>query len=294
MIEPTATEPTGEMPRFPVDVNRVRKHYDRLSFLYRMFWGEHLHHGYWNGGETAERAQIQLMEELAQRAGIHPGAKVLDIGCGVGGSALWLADRLGCTVTGMTISPVQARMATAAARKAKARGLPGEVSFEVKDANRWQPEPARFDVVWIMESSEHFPDKKHFFERCAMALKPGGTLAVCAWLRRDGPMPRDEQKLVGTIAEAMMSASLDSLSSYRDWMRDAGLTVVAAEDITRRVEPTWAHCARIGENSAVKFLVRFTGGPTRRFVKAFPLMQEAYASGAMAFGLFVAKKPPVS
>jgi len=87
-----------------------------------------------------------------------------------------------------------------------------------------------------------------------------------------------------------MSASLDSLSTYSEWMRDAGLTVMAAEDITLHVEPTWAHCARIGKNPAVKFLVRFTGGPTRRFVKAFPLMQEAYSSGAMAFGLFVAKK----
>ena len=231
-----------ETPRFHVDVDRVRKHYDRLSFLYRMFWGEHLHHGYWNGGETAERAQIQLMEQLAQRAEIPRGAKVLDIGCGVGGSALWLADQFGCQVTGMTISPVQARMATS---KAKARGLSERVRFEVCDANQWQPEPESFDVVWIMESSEHFPDKKHFFERCAMALKPGGTLAVCAWLRRDGAMPPGEQKLVATIAEAMMSASLDSLSSYRDWMRAAGLTVTAAEDITRHVEPTWAQCARI-------------------------------------------------
>jgi len=282
---------TETTTRFPVDVVRVRKHYDRLSFLYRMFWGEHLHHGYWDGDltdATAAQAQIQLMQQLAQRAEIPRGAGVLDIGCGVGGSALWLADRYGCHVTGMTISPVQARMATT---NAKARGLGGSVRFEVKDANLWQPEPASFDVVWIMESSEHFPDKKHFFERCAIALKPGGTLAVCAWLRRDGPMPPGEQQLVATIAEAMMSASLDSLSSYRDWMRDAGLTVTAAEDITRHVERTWAHCTRIGANPVLKFLVRFTGGPTRRFVKAFPLMQEAYSTGAMAFGLFVAKKP---
>lgn len=291
MTEPAAT-PKNETPKFPVDTDRVRKHYDRLSFLYRMFWGEHLHHGYWNGGETAERAQIQLMEELAGRAEIPRGASVLDIGCGVGGSALWLADRYGCHVTGMTISPVQAAMATKAARKAKARGVEGSARFEVKDANAWQPVPASFDVVWIMESSEHFPDKKHFFERCAVALKPGGTLAVCAWLRRDRSMPPDEQQLVATIAEAMMSASLDSLSSYAGWMRAAGLAVTAAEDITRHVERTWAHCARIGANPAIRFLVRFTDGPTRRFVKAFPLMQKAYAGGAMAFGLFVAKKLP--
>jgi tocopherol O-methyltransferase len=227
------------------------------------------------------------MERLAQKAEIPRGARVLDIGCGVGGSALWLADQFECQVTGITISPVQARMA---ARKAQARGLSERVRFEVNDANHWKPEPESFDVVWIMESSEHFPDKKHFFERCAIALKPAGALAVCAWLRRDGAMPPGERKLVATIAEAMMSASLDSLSNYRDWMRDAGLTVVAAEDITRRVEATWAQCARIVANPVLRFLVRFTGGPTRRFVKAFPLMQEAYSSGAMAFGLFVAKK----
>jgi hypothetical protein len=78
-----------------------------------------------------------------------------------------------------------------------------------------------FDAIWIMEGSEHFPDKKHFFERRAVALKPGGTLAVCA--------------------------SLDSLSSYMEWMRQAGLTVTAAEDIARQ-----------GANPVLKFLLRFT------------------------------------
>jgi tocopherol O-methyltransferase len=210
-----------------------------------------------NGGETPERAQIQLMEQLARRAAIPRGAKVLDIGCGVGGSALWLAEQYECRVTGMTISPVQAGMAT---RKAKSSGLNGKVLFEVRDANRWRPEPASSDAIWIMESSEHFPDKKHFFERCALALKPEGTLAVCAWLRRDGAMPPGEQPLVATIAEAMMSASLDSLSSYREWMCEAGLTVTAAEDIARHVEHTWVHCDRIAANPVLKFLVRFTGG----------------------------------
>jgi tocopherol O-methyltransferase len=274
--------------QFQVDVNHIREHYDRLSFLYRMFWGEHLHHGYWDGDETVPQAQIQLMERLAERAGVPRGASVLDIGCGLGGSAFWLAEHFDCQVTGMTISPVQARMAS---KKAKARGLSGQVQFQVSDANQWEPEPESVDMVWIMESSEHFEDKKRFFERCASVLKPGGVLAVCAWLRRDGPMPEDEQKLVATIAEAMLSASLDSLSDYQTWMRDSGLTVTAAEDITRHVERTWAHCSSIADRRAVKFFVRFTGASTRRFVKAFPLMKQAYAQGAMAFGLFVAKKP---
>src|ERR1700687_4224850 len=181
--------------QFPVEIDHIRKHYDRLSFLYRLFWGEHLHHGYWENNESVARAQIQLMERLAERAGVSRGARVLDIGCGLGGSALWLADQFDCDVTGITISPVQARMAAA---KSRARSLSRRVQFQVRDANQWQPAAASVDLIWIMESSEHFHDKAQFFERCARALKPGGVLAVCAWLRRDGLQHDDEQPLVNT------------------------------------------------------------------------------------------------
>jgi tocopherol O-methyltransferase len=178
-----------------------------------------------------------------------------------------------------------------ASKKAKSLGLSDRVQFEVEDANQWQPQPASVDMVWIMESSEHFLDKRGFFKRCASALKPGGILAVCAWLRRDGPPMSDaERKLVATIGEAMLSASLDGLSDYKRWMQEAGLTVEVAEDITRYVERTWEQCTRMAERSPIKYLLRFTSASTRRFVRSFPLMKQAYADGAMAFGLFVAKK----
>ncbi len=250
-----------------------------------MLWGEHIHHGYWENGESIERAQIKLMERLAEKAQIARGARVLDIGCGLGGSALWLADRYECYVTGLTISPVQARMAT---KKAKSKGLANRVKFLVTDANTWQPQPESVDVVWIMESSEHFKNKKDFFARCARALKPGGVLAVCAWLR--GEQSENEQQLVATIAEAMFSASLDTLSQYAEWMRQANLEVETAKDVTRNVVPTWEYCARMAERLPLRWLLHFADAPTQRFVKSFPLMTEAYANGAMAFGLFIAKK----
>lgn len=274
-------------PQFHVDINHVRKHYDRLSSLYQIFWGEHLHHGYWDNQQSAAQAQVRLMERLAETAGVPRSAEVLDIGCGLGGSAFWLAEQFDCRVTGLTISPVQARMAT---KKAKARGLSDRVRFQVTDANEWQPQAGTVDMVWVMESSEHFRDKRGFFQRCAAALKPGGVLAVAAWLRRDGAVREDEKELVATIGAAMLSASLDGLSDYRRWMEEAGLAVTAAEDITRYIEPTWTHCARMVERPPVKWFLRFTSPSTQSFVKSFPLMRQAYAQGAMAFGLFAAQK----
>jgi len=161
-------------PEFPVEIDHIRKHYDRLSFLYRLFWGEHLHHGYWDADQSAAQAQVRLMERLAEQAHVPRGARVLDIGCGLGGSAFWLADQFDCNVIGMTISPVQARMAN---KKAKARGLSDRVQFQVKDANQWQPEPESVGIVWIMESSEHFRNKKAFFQ--TMRVRPETGRCPC-------------------------------------------------------------------------------------------------------------------
>jgi tocopherol O-methyltransferase len=274
-------------PQFDVDILEIRKHYDRLSRFYRILWGEHLHHGYWENGESIERAQIRLMEQLAEKARIPRSARVLDIGCGLGGSAFWLADQYDCRVTGLTISPVQARMAI---KKAKAKQLADRVQFVVTDANAWQPQRESVDVVWIMESSEHFRDKKNFFERCAVALRPGGVLAVCAWLRGEQCTLHEHQELVATIGRAMFSASLDTLSQYVAWMREASLKVETAIDITKNVAPTWEHCFRMAQRLKLNWLVHLADAPTRRFVQSFPLMTQAYATGAMAFGLFVGRK----
>src|SRR5205823_11482201 len=78
----------------------------------RSFWGEHLHHGYWiRGDEPKERAQLQLIEHLAELANIRAGSSILDIGCGFGASSLYLAKKFDAAVTGITISLVQVQMA---------------------------------------------------------------------------------------------------------------------------------------------------------------------------------------
>jgi tocopherol O-methyltransferase len=273
--------------KFDVDIAQIRNHYDRLSFWYRTLWGEHIHHGYWEDNESVATAQIQLMERLAEKAGIPRAVNVLDIGCGLGGSAFWLAEKYNCRVTGLTISPVQARMAK---KKAKAIGLSDQVQFQVADINVWQPQRGSIDVIWIMEGSEHFRDQKGFFERCAFALNPGGILAMCAWLRGDRPFRREEEELITMIGRAMLSASLNTLEEHKAWMRDAGLNVETAQDITQNVAPTWDYCSRLAERLPLRCLLPFIDSSSRRFVRSFPLMKRAYAEGVMAFGLFIAKK----
>src|SRR5258708_39693403 len=91
---------------------KIIEHYDVVSPYYRSLWGEHLHHGYWiRGDESKEEAQLQLAEHLAELANVQTGSIVLDIGCGLGGSSIYFAQKYKTRAIGITNSPVQVEMA---------------------------------------------------------------------------------------------------------------------------------------------------------------------------------------
>ena len=94
------------MPRSN-EKHRIIEHYDLLSPYYRSLWGDHLHHGYWiRGDESKEKAQLQLIEHLAQRTNVKPGSDILDIVCGFGATSLfYLAKHFNAAVTGTSLFP---------------------------------------------------------------------------------------------------------------------------------------------------------------------------------------------
>ncbi len=268
-------------------VDSIRDHYDRVSIFYKTFWGDHIHHGYWEDGESPAAAQVKLIERLADRAGIVRGSRVLDVGCGLGGSALWLARQLGCTVLGLTISSVQAVMAR---EKARAEKLDDRVRFEVSDASHLDLTPESFDVVWVVECSEHLIDKADFIAQSARALRPGGVLALCAWLCAEDPALTSHEQIVRNVCRGMLCPELASMSDFTGWMRESCLERIEAEDITRHVKETWTRCAALARSIEVKALLRVSDAGTRRFVESFSAMQQAYDIGAMSYGMFTARK----
>ena len=184
--------------------------------------GEHIHHGYWptpesKAAESKETAQVNLINLLLARSQLPDGARVLDVGCGVGGTTRHLASALGCAVTGLTISGRQVELATrltktaAAAAAAKEAGgavaAPdadgffalgrGRVRFVELDAEKMgdffgnTASDRLFDAVWISEALSHFPNKALFFANAARLLRPGGRLVLADWFRAEGL--RDEE-----------------------------------------------------------------------------------------------------
>ncbi len=269
-------------------VHLVKEHYDRLSVFYRALWGNHIHHGFFDGNESPAEAQVRLIERLATRASIRTGSRVLDVGCGVGGSSLWLARNFDCEVLGLTISPVQAAMAT---QLADSEGLSHRVSFEVSDANDLDFESGVFDVVWVIECSEHLLDKARFIADCARVLKPGGSLALCAWLSAENTSNFNQQ-LIRDVCSGMLCPGLGNISDYKNWIGQAGFEQIVAEDITQHVRDTWTFCIALTQRRDVSLLLKTVDKQTRRFVESFSAIQQAYDVGAMAYGMFTARRTP--
>lgn len=264
----------------------IRKHYDVLSRFYHLLWGPHIHHGYWEGDETPGEAQVKLIERLARRLQIAPEHHVLDIGCGLGGSACWLAKTFGCTVLGLTLSPVQAK---AAEKRAVEEGVSKLVSFQVHDANKLDLPSETFDRICIIECSEHIHDKQTFFGDCARLLRPGGRFGLCVWLQGSASRPEDKE-LVVEICGAMLCPSLLTMEEQVSMLETAGFHEVDAENIAANVLPTWQHCRRLVRNPAVQLILHLKAGKLRRFVDSFELMEKGYREGAMAYGMLTATK----
>ncbi len=265
----------------------IRFHYDLSTLFYRLLWGEHIHHGLWENDESTVAAQINLTETMAASIGIRESDRVLDVGCGMGGSSMHLARTIGCDVTGITLSPIQARWAKSTAFL---RRLRRKTHFFCQDAETAEFEENSFDVLWSIECTEHLFDKAAFFEKAARWLKPGGRVVICAWLAGEVEGDESATQQVYDVCEGFFCPSLGSFEDYTRWMTDAGLTVASTHEWTDRVDRTWEICMQRVERTGVRWLARILDQDTVMFLDRFQTLLDAYRSGAMRYGCFVAEK----
>ena len=266
----------------------IRNHYDISTLFYRLLWGPHIHHGYWEAEESPRVAQEQLTRRLARLASIETNSVVYDIGCGMGGSSIWLAQNLSCSVTGVTLSPVQQKWASSAAALKRIRPRP---KFRCADAELIEFPYESADIVWSIECTEHLFDKPQFFNRAARWLKPGGRFALLAWLAGDSPLTNQQTDQVLRVCEGMFCPSLGNQADYVSWFEQSGLRVVDTGIWTRQVEQTWEICRKRVERTGVRYLAKVLGQNHVLFLDHFDAILNAYKSGAMEYGYFVAEKP---
>lgn len=156
----------------------IENYYDQTEVHYRMFWNLDkslgLHYGIWDQStKTVYDSIINTNFLLMSLGEIKPSDSVLDCGCGIGGSSIYLAKKLGCKVTGITLSAKQVATATSLAIKNSVEKL---VSFHQKNYLETNFDDNSFDIIWAIESFGSSPDKPKFFKEMRRILKPGGKI----------------------------------------------------------------------------------------------------------------------
>lgn len=179
---------------------------------------------------SREESLLKMNELLADKARVGPGARVLDAGCGVGGSSIWLARERGAACTGITLDPGQVEMAR---RFATERGVTG-VTFEVMDFSQTTFAPASFDVVWNIESLCHSSDARNYLRHVFDLLDDGGRFACMDFFRGSGGNPADCE----AMCDGWVLPDLQSMEAVASMLSELGFESVETEDVTARVMPS--------------------------------------------------------
>jgi tocopherol O-methyltransferase len=276
---------------------RIGQFYDSSSGLWEQVWGEHMHHGYYgtDGKQKKERrqAQIDLIEELLQWADVEQAKHILDVGCGIGGSSLYLAQKYHAQATGITLSPFQANRAN---QRAQAMGLSQKAEFLVTDAQNMPFADNSFDLVWALESGEHMPDKVKFMQECYRVLQPGGKLIVVTWCHRPmdaqsgGMLTADEQKHLNEIYQVYCLPYTIALPEYEAIARNLGISNIRTADWSTAVAPFWDVVIDSAFNPTAILGLILSGWETIQAALSLGLMQRGYQRGLIRFGLLCGMK----
>ena len=166
---------------------------------------------------------VEATRELAGLAGFASGEHILDVGCGLGGAARFLAAECGCRVAGVDLTEAYCE----AARRLTAEvGLGGRVEFILGDATALPFQDGGFDGALLQHCTMNIPQQGRLFHECARVLRPGGTLALHEWVK----LGDDPMILPVRWADTPEINFIARRAAFERSLADAGFLVVALRD----------------------------------------------------------------
>ena len=246
-----------DLPYFDMILTALEKRRPGLSATF----GHHVHWGYWGFGDRPDgsiegfaAASERLSRRVCEAGGVRDGIRILDAGCGLGGTSASIDARFeGVDLTGLNIDPRQ--LAIARERVCARAEVGNRVAFVEGDACAMPFPDASFDVVLAVECAFHFPSRERFLREARRVLKPGGTLALSDFVPPGILVPplRGFEALFGQyVMRAIGHVDVHTtLGDYRALAAAAGLVAVREDDITENTMPTYPVLRRLVDETGL-------------------------------------------
>jgi cyclopropane fatty-acyl-phospholipid synthase-like methyltransferase len=304
-VEPFAGISRRQIPVTAQDEKRsltdaIVGYYDETWLDYRLLWlnpdNLAVHFGYTDQSTRSHTDALKNMNRvLADRVQIQPGERVLDAGCGVGGSSFWLAKERDAEVVGITLAAGQVRKARSYAAR---RRLTDRVHFEVADFTDTPFPDASFDVVWAVESLCHAPRKAAFYQEAARLLRPGGRVVVADFVRAGRPLDATGERLLHEWLTGWAVPDIDTPDEHIAHLDAAGFSKAQLDDVTVHTRPSlrrlyrmayWTYpLAVLGHRKGIRSAVQHGN------VIASIRQYQALRHGAWFYSILSAAKPAAS
>lgn len=220
--------------------DKIGSYYDQTINHYENWWKLNrnlaVHYGIW--GENVKNFQESLLytnEVMAKIANVQNQSIILDAGCGVGGSAIYLAEKFNCKVEGVTLSHKQNKYANAALSIRD--DIKNNVNISVQDYCNTNFNNNHFDLIWAIESFTSAPDKNSLAKEAYRLLKPGGRLIIADYFKSKAST-NDTDHLLETWQKLWSMAPFLTINQYIDIFNAHGFKLVTNKNFTQQIYPT--------------------------------------------------------
>jgi sarcosine/dimethylglycine N-methyltransferase len=267
-------------------VEETQAYYDgAANEIYREIWGENIHMGIFDSpDESLVSAMDRSNARMSQPIGLTPDKLVLDVGCGYGALARYLARTYGCSVLATNISERELDWGRELTAK---ENLSDKVSFDWADFHDLPFGDNRFDVYWSQEAFLHAADKNKVLTEAFRVLKPGGRLVFSDLLVRHGTPQEDRER----IYDRVKSPDMWDAPDYRDALNAAGFTIAIDEDWSENVALSYGWVRARLNDRAEEFSRRIGSDVVEKTLAALQFWIDSANAGKIGWAYFVADKP---
>ena len=219
--------------------------YDQQDSLYQNFWDKEgsLHWGYFDKFSIPEPENFitacqHWNEYMLQQSGINSASKVLDVGCGNGNTAIWLAQQTGCEVIGIDLSIV--RVENARSKIANHPQL--RVSFEKATATDLPFENGTFTHVWSQATLYHVHDRQQALVEVQRVLAEKGIFVFDDLITPTDVINEQAQQYVYS---RLLFGKTYSMMSYQRSLTDLGIMVLESKDLSTDLKQSYTLLSKL-------------------------------------------------